>query len=359
MRGRDSWRFLFLTVVVTFTLSLHYMFLPYPPWVDLIHRRICYVPIILGALWFGLRGGLIVSGVISLATLPLALLYTGPFWGDKDMIEIIFYLGIGAMAGILVDRKDAEHRKGEALRERLRQSERLAALGRMAAGIAHEVRTPLGSIQGAAEILAEDYPPGHKRRPFFEILINEIERLKGVVRDFLDLGRPIAVECAPLSPTDVVAQCFRSLEPFAHKRGVELVLAGVKECPLLYADLARLHQALTNLVRNAVQASPKGGGVEVELRGSDGGCLIGVTDHGPGLPKGEEEKLFEPFFTRRKDGTGLGLALVEQVAEAHGGWVRGESLPTGGSRFTLWLPGSPEGDISVQGNGADAKGSSL
>jgi len=99
-----------------------------------------------------------------------------------------------------------------------------------------------------------------------------------------------------------------------------------------------LHQALANLVMNAIQVSPPRSRVKVAASERREGCAFAVEDKGPGLPDGSEAKLFEPFFTRRKDGTGLGLALVKQIAEAHGGKVWGETLPTGGARFTLLFP---------------------
>ena len=332
-----GWKAGVILLLVAFTLSLHYMVLPFPHWVHLVHRRICYVPILLGALWFGLRGGLSVSLLISAATLPLATRFSGPVWNNQDLIEIVFYLGLGTLAGFLVDRREAERQRAMALRIKLDESERLAALGRLASGVAHEVRTPLGSIQGAAEILAEDYPSEHPRRAFFDILVEESGRLKAVVQEFLDLGRPIPVSAAALDAAVLLEDCRASLRPLAERSGVILEASTPANCRV-WGDPLRLHQALTNLARNAVEASPAGGVVRLEARSGGEGCLFLVEDGGEGLPPGEEARLFEPFYSRRKNGTGLGLALVRQIAEAHGGWVKGESIPSGGARFSLWLP---------------------
>jgi signal transduction histidine kinase len=336
-KNSSSWKIVLVAVIVAFTLSLHYMVLPYPPWVHLIHRRLCYIPILLAGLWFGFRGGIIVSSIISLATLPLVFIYPRPFWSNQDLIEITFYMGLGILTGVLVDRKDAERARREALQEKLRDSERLASLGRMASGIAHEVRTPLGSIQGVAEILAEDYPADHPRRPFFDILTQEIDRLKKVVKDFLDLSRPIKVEPTALHPYDVVGACFQSLKGPADEKGVRLEHVPKGNCRV-FADASRMHQVLTNLVRNGIQFSPEGGAVEVRTEARKDGCLLVVEDGGPGLPE-ESERIFEPFFTSRKDGTGLGLALVTQIVHAHGGWIKAENRAEKGARFTVWLPG--------------------
>jgi len=296
---RWSWRLTIVLMLAAFTLSMHYMILPFPHWVHLVHRRLCYVPILLGGLWFGTRGGLGFGLLISAATLPLALRHPGPMWDNQDLIEIFFYVGLGLMAGFLVDRREAERSRALDLGLRLESVERMASMGRMASGVAHEVRTPLGSIQGAAEILAEDFPEGHPRRPFFEILLEEIGRLKRVVEDFLDLGRPIPLSPRPVRLEEAVNEVFQSLGAEAARAGVSL-RSLVQEGAVVRADPLRLHQALANLVLNGLQASPPGGCVRVRAEGAPGLCTVLVEDEGPGLPSGEEGRIFEPFFTDRK-----------------------------------------------------------
>lgn len=337
VRWKWSWRLGLVLLLTVFTLSLHYMVLPFPHWVHLIHRRLCYVPILLGGLWFGTRGGLGFGLLISAATLPLALRFPGPPWDNQDLIEIAFYVGLGLMAGFLVDRRESERTRALDLSRRLESSERLASMGRMASGVAHEVRTPLGSIQGAAEILAEDFPEGHPRRPFYDILQEEIGRLKRVVEDFLDLGRPIPLEPQTVQAAQAVREVFQSLGSEAAKAEVRL-LCEVPEAFTVRADPHRFHQALANLVLNGVQASPRGSSVKVRAARAPGTRTVFVEDEGVGLPGGDEGRLFEPFFTRRKEGTGLGLALVKQIAQAHGGSVEARTRAGGGSVFALSLP---------------------
>lgn len=331
-----------LGLVTGAALSLTYVLFPFPHWLVSLHRRICYVPILLGGLWFGFWGGFLVAVAISAAVLPIALHHGAPFWDNQDKLEIIFYLTLGAITGWLVDRSARERARLEELQVNLAESRRMADLGRMAAGIAHEIRTPLGSIQGAAEIMAEDYPPGHPRRPFWDILMQESGRLGHAVQDFLDLGRPLSLEPQFADAQHAVDECFRALRSLAEQRGVALS-STIPADLQFHADPQRLYQALTNLVRNAIQVSPQGGRITVAASPLEGaGVLVTVDDEGPGLPEGEAERLFDPFYSRRKDGTGLGLALVRTIAQSHGGWVRAESLSSQGSRFTLCLPG-PEG----------------
>lgn len=326
-----------IALISAFTLSIHYHLFPFLDWPTLISRRLCYIPILLGALWFGLRGGIIVSAVISLAVTPLVIHHTGPFWSSMDLTEIFFYVGIGAMTGYLVDRREKAFRKSELLGNKLEESEHMVYLGQMASGVAHEIRTPLGSIQGVAEIIGEDYPQDHPRRPFFDILTQEIERLQGVVHDFLDLGRPIRIEPVDTDLAESTSDCFTTVSKHAEEKDI-MLKSEIEKNLSIFADPSRLHQVLTNLVMNAVQLSPHESEVHLRASSNKGGTLIQIDDSGPGLPTGEEDKIFEPFFTSRKYGTGLGLAIVSRVVLAHGGWIKAQNRDGGGARFTLWFP---------------------
>jgi signal transduction histidine kinase len=202
-----------------------------------------------------------------------------------------------------------------------------------------------------AEILTEEFPADHPKRPFFDILLQEIERLKRVVQEFLDLGRPIEIDPSWLDAKAIVEDCCLSLQGAAEKKDVRFVRR-VEEACQVWADSLRIHQALTNLVRNAVQVSSPGAEVVIGASALDGGCLFKVEDHGAGLPKEALGRLFEPFFSTRKDGSGLGLALVKQIAQAHGGWVLGESRTGGGARFSIWLPCCGSGKLSKPSDGS-------
>jgi len=337
-------RLAILAVLLLLTLSLHHNILPLPQnlhhllhQTDL-HRRFCYLPIVLGALWFGLRGGLLTASVISVAVLPLALRTAGPLTASPDFLEILFYLALGSLAGVLVDLRERERERKETLERDLAAAERHAALGRAASGIAHEVRTPLGSILGAAEILAEDYPEEHPRRRFYAILVEEGRRLGRVVDDFLDLGRTPVLRPSSVAVADVVSEALASVGDCAAARQVRLEGPQSAEPILVRADADRLRQALINLIRNAVEASPSGGTVRVGIEMEPGSLNVVVSDQGAGVPRGEESRIFEPFFTGRRDGTGLGLALALQIARAHEGSLSLEPGRGRGATFVLRLP---------------------
>ncbi len=338
-----------VAAILALTLSLHYQILPLPEGLHHVlhagdlHRRLCYVPIILGALWFGLRGGLAVAAVLAAAVAPLAWRFEGPLFSNPDFVETLFYLALGLLTGLLVTAKERERRNKERLERELAASERLAALGRASAGIAHEVRTPLGSLQGATEILGEDFPEGHPRRAFYDILVKECRRLGRVVDDFLDLGRPLVLLPRECRVAELLGHASDGARLLAEERKVslEMVPGGAPET--VVADPDRVTQALVNLLRNAIQASPEASSVTLTCSQSAGRVEFTVSDAGPGIPEGDEERIFEPFFTGRREGTGLGLPLARQVAHAHGGTLVGRNGPGGGARFTLALPLRREG----------------
>ena len=345
---RTAIRAAIVFAVVLFTLSLHYMILPMPDGMHHLlhetdlHRRLCYIPIILGALWFGLRGGLLTAAAISIAVLPLAWRFQGPLSSNQDFVEICFYFSIGILAGILVDMKDQERAKKEQLEHELASAERMAALGRASAGIAHEVRTPLGSIQGAAEILSEDYPEGHAHRPFFDILMQECRRLGRVVDDFLDLSRPISLDRDQIGVESLLENALSAVKSLAAEKCISLAISAPSDARATFLDSHRIHQALVNMLRNAVQVSRHEGSVDLCFRWEGSTAVFEVLDRGPGLDPGDREQIFEPFFSRRKDGTGLGLPLARQMATAHGGTLTASSRNGGGAVFTLRIPAGSE-----------------
>lgn len=333
-----GWRIVFILLLLAFTLSLHYGLIPHTWWLHLIHRRLCYIPIILSSIWFGLPGGVITSAVLSLAVLPLAVSQDAPLVQNEELVEIIFYLGIGFLTGFLVQKSERARWLKEQAERELARSERLALAGQTAAGIAHEVRTPLGAILGAAEILDEDYPAGHPRRRFLDILRKESRKLSQVVEDFLDLSRPVSIAPAQVEPSSLIADCLAAVQPAAGARHIE-VQTRLEVRSQAWLDRTRMEQAVVNLLLNAIQLSPEGGTVQVETREQpDGSLAIHVDDAGPGLPPGDEERIFEPFYSKRTGGTGLGLSLARQIVAAHGGTLSARNSPAGGAVFTIQLP---------------------
>ncbi len=220
------------------------------------------------------------------------------------------------------------------LEQRAAREQRLVALGSMSSVMAHELRNPLASLKGHAQLLAEDLEEAgdEKRHAKAQRVVSEAERLEQLTTTLLDFVRDGPIERTHVSPSDVVERALMDLR--RDRVRVDLSAAPAT----LEVDANRLARAIHNLVDNALQASPDG---EVELTvARDGGdAVVTVRDHGPGIPPGAEAQIFEPFVTTRVRGTGLGLAVARRITEQHGGTLTAANHPSGGAVFTLRLRG--------------------
>jgi two-component system sensor histidine kinase HydH len=251
--------------------------------------------------------------------------------------EVALFESLAVQMGVVIE-NSRQHR-------RLQESDRLAALGQMAAGLAHEVKNPLGAIKGAAQLLGDS--PGRldkSEREFVGIILEEVERLDRVVGSVLDYARPSKGD---LGSVDVNAVVLRTLTVLASDRAEDwsVVPDLADDLPEARADAEHLRQVLINLIRNAVQAIGGVGRVWVASRvrrdrvGEAAAWIeISVRDEGPGIAPHVLEKLFLPFFTTKATGTGLGLAISQRVVEEMGGRIEVASRPGFGSTFTVVLP---------------------
>jgi two-component system, NtrC family, sensor kinase len=235
--------------------------------------------------------------------------------------------------------------------EQLRHAERLSTVGQLAAGIAHELGTPLNVVMGRAQLILREHPDGSDSHKNAVIVLEQTKRMTAIIRQLLDFARRGGADKSPESLHHVAQQTATMLDSLAKKHSVQLVLAGD---PGLLADVdaGQLQQASTNLVVNAIQAMPGGGdltiGVEKRrvLPPSDHGgpeaeylCLY-VRDTGQGMAPEVVQHVFEPFFTTKAagEGTGLGLSVAYGIVKEHGGWIDVESEEGNGSSFTIFLP---------------------
>ncbi len=224
------------------------------------------------------------------------------------------------------------------LQEEVRRSERLAALGRMVAGMAHEVRNPLNAIRGFTQHLSSRFSPGTSEARAAEVIIREVDRLNRVITELLDFSRAKTVRKERLDLNDVARAAAALVEREAAAAGVKL-MEDLTIAPLpVEADPDSLKQVLLNLLLNGIQAMPEGGILTVGTGMGEEGPAVTVSDTGPGIPASDRERIFEPFFTTRARGTGLGLALVHRIVQDHGGEVRVSSAEGKGSSFTVRLP---------------------
>ncbi len=318
------------------------------------------VPIMLGAYWYGIRGGVAVSVVSALLFSPhLFHHWHDPFLEVYNYIEIFLFLLIGTVMGILSQmersqrrryeealvRLDESHRKLKEqtdvlfqTEEQLRRADRLSALGELSAGMAHEIRNPLGAIKGAAEILKDDYPSDNAKYEFIRILLKESDRLNNIVQEFLGFARPKQPEFRQADLNEVVESVLLLAAPEARKAGVRIDKKLDSAIGKRSLDAGLLKQALLNLVLNAIQAMPGGGTLFIESRFLGDAVAVTVADTGIGISDGDRKKLFSPFFTTKKNGTGLGLAITYRIIENHRGSIDVKSEQGKGTTFTVKLP---------------------
>jgi PAS domain S-box-containing protein len=225
----------------------------------------------------------------------------------------------------------------EAAQADLVKKERLATLGELAAVLAHEVRNPLAVIFNALATLKRTSEPDEQGRLMLDVIHEESERLDRMVSALLDLARPEATRLSPTPVLELVRSSIDAARNVAEPVS-EVRLLVPQPLPLARLDEQKVHQALVNLVSNAVQATGRRGPVQVRVTAEDARLRIDVIDDGDGVPMELRERVFAPFFTGRARGTGLGLAVVRRVAEAHHGSITIETTPGGGATFVLRIP---------------------
>lgn len=254
----------------------------------------------------------------------------------------------GTRVGTLLTLQDRTHQRE--LEARARESERLQELETLVAGLAHEIRNPLSGIRGAAQLLSSQASENPKAAECTEIVVEEIDRLEGLMSQLLELSGPPKVERTPVNVHKLLDHVI-GIESANHADG-HFVRQFDPSLPPVLGDPARLTQVLLNLVRNAVDVSPSGGHITLVTKmettyrvagtGHAGRFLsIEVTDQGPGVPREDLERIFAPFFTTKSQGTGLGLAISQRIVSEHGGVLRARNTAGEGATFTVTLPVDP------------------
>jgi two-component system sensor histidine kinase HydH len=225
------------------------------------------------------------------------------------------------------------------LRKEVERSQRLAAVGSLAAGVAHEIRNPLSSIKGFATYFRQRYSGVPEDVDVADVMIREVDRLNRVITELLEFSRPMALKRKETDLAGLVRGILGTVEGQARDKGITVkadLPSGLFEASI---DPDRLTQVLLNLFLNALAAMDKGGVLSVKVARQDEKTLqISVADTGTGIRKEDLGRVFDPYFTTKPSGTGLGLAIVHRIVEAHGGEIRLESEPGKGSNFSLFLP---------------------
>lgn len=231
------------------------------------------------------------------------------------------------------------------LEARQRQMEKLAALGELAAGIAHEINNPLAGMRNAFSLIKSSLTPDHEHYELLELIDKEIERISGITHQMYQLYKRTPQQPSEFEITRSVNEVIRMLETSATKRGVQLDLDAGEAAIHLFLVEAEVKQVLYNVVKNAIQASTTGQYVRVAVRDDEQEVFVEVTDQGPGIPEAILHRVFDPFFSTKhgelQSGMGLGLSLSRSLVEAMGGRIDIVSTPGEGSTFTVVLPHRP------------------
>jgi len=326
---------------------------------------ILYLPVVSAALYFGTVGALAWTTVASLAYLSLLF----PALQEYELTQegatvlatrILFFF----IAAILVNQFAIENRQqvqrlqdlSETLEETNRQlrrveaearrAERLAALGQLSAGLAHEIRNPLGVIKGSAEMLSQKVKDSQPLvTELAGYISSEVNRLNALVARFLDFARPSALELRPERIPDIVDRALQASEAQFPEARVKVERQYATDLPEIPADSQLCEQVFVNLITNAFQAMNGQGGtlrvaIAQETSGGQPGVCVTVEDTGPGVPPELREQIFNPFFTSKKDGVGLGLSIVAKIVDDHRGTIRFDPGTASGARFRVFLPKS-------------------
>lgn len=224
-----------------------------------------------------------------------------------------------------------------ALERHAELNEQLAQIGELTAGVVHELRNPLSVISGLAELLQRKLKDDPRLGNNAAIIVEEVGNLDRLIRDFLVFSKPYEIEKSICEPEAVVSRVMRQVERLARDNGVQIEMQVAPSLPRIAADSPKLIQALSNLLRNAIEVSPPGGRVSFEVVKEGNFICFRVSDEGPGVPAGLGDSIFQPFFSNKAGGTGLGLSIVHRIITGHGGTIGYVNRAGGGACFEVCL----------------------
>jgi signal transduction histidine kinase len=318
-----------------------------------LFQRLYYLPVVYAAIVFGWAGGLLTAAVCAVAYVPhIATTWSGHLhYSLEQYAEILMFFAVGGVTGILADRERKRKKElqqtAEELRrvyqelqqsfEQVKRADRLSAIGQLAAGLVHEIRNPLASIEGAAEVMEEPDVCPEIRQETIGIIRRECARLNRLLTALLDFARPRRPEWREVNVEKVIDSVLSLVQHSAGK-GIEFEKHIETRLPPLVCDQEQLSQVILNLALNSVQSMPGGGQVRIMARRADGDVLIQIEDQGSGIPQENLDHVFDPFYTTKDNGTGLGLSVVHQIVTQHGGSVSARPNPVRGMTFSVRFP---------------------
>ena len=340
-------------------LLLCYLLIGFTGGISSTYYLILMLPVVAAATTQGVRGtGVVV--IIAVAEYLSFLAFVD--WSRQELtrdalgelgLRVIFLPVIGFLTQQLAQANRIEARNSQAVAEQLqaaneslyaaeaevRRNDRLAALGQLTAGLAHELRNPLGTMRASAEMLqgslAAANPVAIELAGF---IASEVDRVNSLITRFLEFARPLQLRRQVIDVALLLDAAIQELNQHHPPFQVSVHRNYSPDIPKLSLDVEWMQRVFYNLLLNAVQASPSGGSVSVKIRASDDFVEVSFIDRGTGIKPEHLDHIFNPFFTTRNSGVGLGLAIVSKLVDEHGGNIRAESLPEQGSVFRVFLP---------------------
>jgi signal transduction histidine kinase len=369
------WIIIFAIIVIISTL--HYTTSTMKWQYHLIYMQSYFIPILIAAFQFGIRGGILSAVLVTIFYLPHVMLQWGGLVEANMMrfLQIALFYIIGYLTGFKAQKEREEKKRFQEaatelkqnlqilneqteklsdLEEQLRQYDRLSVIGELTASLAHEVRNPLGSIRGAVEIMQDEIPDAMKSSDFFRILIEETQRLNTVVENYLQYARRQSPEKQKFDIKETIQNADILLSRQFGRNGHDLILRLPVETCIIKGDPNQLWQILINLLLNADQAMPQEGKIQVDLSvdndqsNTENGIQepsnkvwykLSITDQGVGMTDEQLKNIFKPFFSSKSTGTGLGLAIVKRIVDENKWQIEIESKPGEGTTFHLIMPG--------------------
>ncbi|GAB4172340.1 MAG: ATP-binding protein [Calditrichia bacterium] len=349
----------FLLLQIGFITYLHYS-TPTHIWqYHLVFMEMYFVPILTAAFLFGLSGGVISSILVAIAYLPHVMLQWGGLIETNLMrfMQVGLFIIVGILTGYLASKEKEEKKKAQksaedlknalndleiqyektsALEAQLQQADRLSIIGELTASLAHEIRNPLNSILGVAQILKDEARLSGKHQEFIHIMEEEIQRLSDVLENYLQFSRK-NVPKSLFRPIEVVDKIIRMVGPQLRKKGIEIDI-DMNDQMQIYANPIEFHQVLMNIILNSIQSLQSGGAIHIFSSLEQGRGVIVISDNGPGIPSGILSDIFKPFVSGKENGSGLGLAIVKRIVDNNGWSISVSSDPHKKTSFILEIP---------------------
>ena len=301
---------------------------------EVLFTHVFYIPIVLAGLWWGKKGVWI--AVLLAAIMLISHFISMEIISHEDIVRTVMFVAVGLTAGFITDHAWRIEKELRDTQEELNNKEKLAVLGELSGGVGHELRNPLGVISNSVYYLKSVLPDADEKvKEYLEIISSEVHSADKIISDLLDFSR---IKPTMAERVDVSEMITKILEKQPAPEGIVVSAKVDPDVLQIFVDPLQIQLVLANLVTNAFQAMPKGGKLTIRAHAKNGRVHLSIADTGIGIPKENMDKIFEPLFTTKARGIGLGLVTSKRLVEANGGSIEVKSKEGHGSIFTVILP---------------------